>query len=145
MDKMGKASQSVIVKTVDLAQHCNLGDLAQLNPPPDEAVLQAWTEESQLDSNQLRVDGDPAGRARNDVSDQSESTGQSGYRNYRRSKISAKANVKDNEGKAHLLLMGEAFSTHRFNLSVVPIDGSDIKAYPFAQNPYLSLYIPFEF
>lgn len=45
-----------------------------------------------------------------------------GLRVCRRSWLSAKAYKEDDEGKALLQSRGEAISTHRFNVSIVPKD-----------------------
>lgn len=60
----------------------------------------------------------------------------------RRSRISAKANVEDDEGEKRALsrLVGDTFSTNRLDISLVPLDGTEMNTYPFAQHPFIPQY-----
>lgn len=48
----------------------------------------------------------------------------------------SQASVEDEEGRARSQLLADAFSTHKFNMSVVPLDGSErSQNIPLRTNP----------
>ena len=147
MDKEGNeaiAHLTVGVRLINLARHFSLDEPIPLYPPPGpesagqrskgarksnwQATHCAWME-VQLDDEEMLMDitTDQVVKAVSDI----------GLKVTQRSRVTAKVTMEDAEGKTHQQSLGDAFDTHRFNLNVVPRDGSDIKSFPFAQNPYI--------